>query len=178
MNYFELYGLPVLMNVDTADIKKKFHELSRQYQPDSQTTTPAGKQTAALGDSSLVNKAFKVFQNQDDLIKYVLELKGLFREGERYDLDPSFLQEISGINEQLTEPGVEENTGQLDDCSQKTLELLNAAWLAVAPIVEFYQEGITTEKELLEVKDYYYRKKYLQRILDKIAQIRNIASRF
>jgi molecular chaperone HscB len=30
--------------------------------------------------------------------------------------------------------------------------------------VEHYQEGITSEKELLQVKEYYYKKKYLDRI--------------
>ena len=40
-----------------------------------------------------------------------------------------------------------------------------------------YQEAVTSEKALLRVKDYYYRKKYLQRILDKIASSRNIATR-
>ena len=60
----------------------------------------------------------------------------------------------------------------------KTKELLNQIYNDVAPIVENYQEGTTTEKELLQVKDYYYKKKYLQRILDKIHQIRNIASLF
>ncbi len=35
----------------------------------------------------------------------------------------------------------------------------------VKQIVEHYQEGVTTKEELLQVKDYYYRKKYLSRIL-------------
>ena len=47
----------------------------------------------------------------------------------------------------------------------------------VEPVLAAYQEDITTEKELLQVKESYYRKKYLQRILDKIAGLRNIASR-
>jgi molecular chaperone HscB len=34
----------------------------------------------------------------------------------------------------------------------------------VKEIVEHYQEGITTEKELLQIKDYYFKKKYLNRI--------------
>jgi molecular chaperone HscB len=34
----------------------------------------------------------------------------------------------------------------------------------VKETVEHYQDGVTTEKELLQVKDYYYKKKYLHRI--------------
>jgi len=39
----------------------------------------------------------------------------------------------------------------------------------VQQVVENYQEGITTEKELLQVKDYYYQKKYLDRIKQQLA---------
>ena len=38
----------------------------------------------------------------------------------------------------------------------------------VKEIVEHYQEGVTSEKELLQVKEYYYKKKYLQRIRQPI----------
>jgi molecular chaperone HscB len=34
----------------------------------------------------------------------------------------------------------------------------------VKEIIKHYQDGITTEKELLQVKEYYYKKKYLTRI--------------
>jgi len=34
---------------------------------------------------------------------------------------------------------------------------------------ENYQEGITSEKELLQVKEYYYKKKYLDRIHKQLA---------
>ncbi len=39
-----------------------------------------------------------------------------------------------------------------------------------------YQEGTGTEEELLRVKEYYFRKKYILRLFDKIGQLRNIAS--
>ena len=38
----------------------------------------------------------------------------------------------------------------------------------VKEIVEHYQEGVTTEKELLQVKEYYYKKKYLHRIQQQL----------
>ena len=39
----------------------------------------------------------------------------------------------------------------------------------VKEIVEGYQEGTTSEKELLQVKEYYYKKKYLDRIRRELA---------
>jgi molecular chaperone HscB len=33
-------------------------------------------------------------------------------------------------------------------------------------IIEHYQEGATSKEELLQVKQYYFKKKYLNRILE------------
>lgn len=176
MNYFELYGLPVLMKVDVSEVKKKYYELSRRYHPDFYTQDNETVQADVLERSADVNKAFKVFQNPEDTIKYVLQLKDLIHEEEKYELDPEFLMEVMDINEQLMDLELGADKESVDVCEQKTKELLNQIYNDVAHIVENYQEGITTEKELLQVKGYYYKKKYLQRILDKIYQIRNIAS--
>ena len=176
MNYFELYGLPVLMKVDASEIRQKFFELSRKYHPDFHTGSGEAEQSEALERSSDVNRAYKVFQNVDDTIKYVLQLKSLIHEEEKYELDPEFLMEVLEINEELMDLETEPNPEKLEKCELKTKELLTQIYKDVAPIVENYQEGVTTEKELLQVKGYYYKKKYLQRILDKVYQIRNIAS--
>lgn len=176
MNYFELYGLPVLMKIDSAEIKKKFYELSRQYHPDFHAHSDEGQQAHILEKSADVNKAYKVFQNPDDTIKYVLQIKNLVYDEEKYELDPDFLMEVMDINEELMELESGADKEALDTCVEKTKNLLIEIYQDVAPIVENYQEGVTTEKELLQVKGYYYKKKYLQRILDKIHQIRNIAS--
>ena len=176
MNYFELYGLPVLMKVDAEEIKSKFYELNRRYHPDLFTRAGQEKQAEILEKSSLINKAYKVFLNKDDIVKYVLQLKNLIHDEEKYELDPEFLMEVMDINEKLMELQTDSNEEELQECEQQTKNLLNQIYADVEPIVEHYQEGITTEKELLQVKDYYYKKKYLQRILDKIYQIRNIAS--
>lgn len=176
MNYFELYGLPVLMKVDASEIRQKFYELSRKYHPDFYTQEDDVFQTDVLEKSADVNRAFKVFQNTDDTIKYVLQLKQLIHDEEKYELDPEFLMEVMEINENLMELEMGADKEALEECEQQTKKLLNQIYQDVAHIVESYQEDVTTEKELLQVKGYYYKKKYLQRILDKIYQIRNIAS--
>ncbi|MGB3153926.1 MAG: hypothetical protein WBB06_04965, partial [Chitinophagaceae bacterium] len=48
-------------------------------------------------------------------------------------------------------------------------ELQEEIYEPVKKIVEHYKEGITTEKELLQVKEYYYQKKYLDRIRHQLA---------
>ncbi len=176
MNYFELYDIPVSLKVDGAAIKKKFYTLSRVHHPDFYSQAGEQKQVEALEKSADINKAHKIFQDQDSLIRYVLELKGLIQDEEKYVLKPTFLTEVMDINEQLMEVEMEPSDIILEKIEDDTNELLNKIYGDVESVIEGYKEGISEEEELLRVKDYYYRKKYLKRILDKITQLRNIAT--
>ncbi len=177
MNYFELFEIPVSLQIDKATLPKKYFELSRKYHPDFYTSAPEAEQAEMLEKSSMVNKAYKTLQQPDELIKYVLQLKGLLQEEEKYDLAPDFLMEVMEINEELmdVEPGAD--LSHIEELESRITQLENDIYEPVIPVVEHYQEGITTPQELLQVKEYYFRKKYLHRILDKIAAMRNIAPR-
>lgn len=194
MNYFELYEIPVSLQIDSSLIKPKYYELSRKYHPDFYGNASEEKKSEVLEISSQVNKAFKTFNDPTELIKYVLQLKGLLEEEEKYTLPSSFLMEIMELNEQLEEAGLKSEVGEIfeeypesgqfitdsilkprvkDGKAQARVNKLKSIisnfqseiYEPVKQIVEHYQEGVTTEKELLQVKEYYYKEKYLSRIL-------------
>jgi molecular chaperone HscB len=162
MNYFELFEIPVQLIVDKASLPRKYFELSRKYHPDFFVNGSEEEQALALEKSAMLNKAFKAFQNPDETIKYVLQLKRLLVEEEKYELPPDFLMEVLEINEELMEMG--ENKTLLPNLELRIAELQTEIYEPVKEIVEHYQEGLASEKELLQVKDYYYKKKYLDRI--------------
>jgi molecular chaperone HscB len=113
-----------------------------------------------------LNKAFKAFQNPDETIKYVLQLKGLLEEEEKYQLPTDFLMEVLEINEKLMDA---EDEPELKLSLQSAINNLQSdIYGPVKEIVEHYQDGITTEEELLQVKEYYYKKKYLHRIQQQL----------
>jgi len=165
MNYFELYEMPVTMKPDIQQVKQKFYELSRRYHPDFYTNASDEEQAETLEKSSLVNKAFKAFQNGDETIKYVLQLNGLLEEEEKYKLPPAFLMEMLELNEQIADAKMEDDTAALQQIQSTIHDIQSNLYEPVQQIVEHYQEGVTTKEELLQVKDYYYKKKYLTRIL-------------
>lgn len=162
MTYFEIFGLPVQLKVDKAGLPKRFFELSRKFHPDFYANATPSEQQRALEITANLNKAFKTFQNEDDTIKYVLQLKGLLEEEEKYQLPADFLMEVLEINEQLMDatddPDLKSNLQLAIDNLQLTI------YSPVKDIIENYEDNVTTEKELLQVKEYYYKKKYLHRI--------------
>lgn len=161
MNYFELFGIPVQLKVNTTELSKKFFELSRKYHPDHFVNSDETAQAEALERSALLNKAWKTFQNPDATIKYVLQEKGLLEEEEKYELPPVFLMEVLDINEQIMET---DEATERDKLSSVISQLSSGIYEPVKEIVENYKGDSTTEKELLQVKEYYYKKKYLDRI--------------
>ncbi|MBK6385243.1 MAG: Fe-S protein assembly co-chaperone HscB [Chitinophagaceae bacterium] len=167
MTYFELFEIPVQLKVNTVSLSKKFFELSKKYHPDYFANENDEAQSEALEKSAFLNKAWKTFQNPDATIKYVLQEKGLLEEEEKYELPPAFLMEVLEINEQLMDAGDE----PVKDSLQLTIkDLQTNIYEPVKEIVENYKEGSTTEEELLQVKEYYYKKKYLDRIYRQLSE--------
>lgn len=156
MNYFELFDIPVSLKVDKSKLAKKYFELQKKYHPDFFTQAGEEGQAAALEKSSSINKALKFLQNQDETIKYVLELKGLLAADEKYQLPQDFLMEMMDLNENLSADSATAINGIETDLYDE-----------VKDIIEGYNESTSTEV-LLKVKAYYFKKKYVQRILERL----------
>ena len=171
MNYFELFAMPVTFKTDKKYLQEKYFELQKKCHPDFFSNDSEQEQEDALEKSSLVNKGYKTFQNDDDTIGYVLQLKGLLEEEEKYALSPDFLMEMMELNEGLADgesPTIEETRVKIDQFQKKLYD-------KVQNIIEYYNEDNTTNEQLLQVKDYYFKKKYLNRILERLEGMRNIA---
>jgi molecular chaperone HscB len=165
MNHFELFEIPVTLQPDLEQVKQNFYALSRKYHPDFFTRENEFEQAEALEKSSQLNKAFKVFQNKDETIKYVLQLKGLLEEEEKYNLPPDFLMEMMDLNEQMMEAKMDGDAGSTERVKKALADLESEIYEPVRPIVEGYEDDKTSTADLLKVKEYYYKKKYLDRIL-------------
>ena len=84
--------------------------------------------------------------------------------------------EVMELNEQLMELEMEKEEEGLKRLEEEMKALLSSLYEQIRPIVDQFQNDHTGVDKLLQVKEYYYQKKYLQRILDKIVHLRNIAS--
>ena len=162
MNHFELYQIPVSFKPDVTIVKKRFYQLSKEYHPDFFVNGTSEEKEHVLVISAQINKAYQIFNDENALIKYILMEKGLLVEEEKYQLSPDFLMEVMDINEQLMDVEDQESKNKIH---QQIEFLLKDIYEHVKTIITNYQEGVSSEKELLQVKAYYYQKKYLDRIL-------------
>ena len=168
MNYFELYDLPISFLPNKALVKEKYFQLSRKYHPDFFGNGTEAEQQEALEKSSLVNKAFKTFSNLDATIKYILTLKGFIEEEEKYPLPNDFLMEMMELNETLMDAKMDENVTRLDEVKLKIDSFIKDIYQDVDEfIIKESIDGLS-EADFQKIKDYYFKKKYLNRILDSL----------
>jgi molecular chaperone HscB len=101
MDYFEVFGLPRLLGIDTASLEKAFHQLSRKYHPDYFTTASAAEKTQAVRMTALLNDAYRTLRHPIRRVEYLLSLYGLKGDGSK--VPQALLMEVFEINEQMEE---------------------------------------------------------------------------
>lgn len=164
MRYFELLELPVSFRVDKALLTKQYFRLQKQYHPDFYADADESEQASVMEISSILNKAYKTLQDPDETIKYILMEKGILLEDEKYPLPNDFLTEMMELNESLMDAKMEGDTPTIDSIRQDIQQREQSLYAHIEHIVAGYQEPMAAET-LLPVKDYYFKKKYLNRIL-------------
>lgn len=157
MNYFELFGLPVQVKVDSALLSRKYFSLQKQFHPDFFTREDSLSQEEAMEKSAEINRALKTLKNPDATLFYILELKGMATPDEKYQLPPDFLMEVMELNENL-----DASTGEEIRAFEERL------YEVAKPLLEGYDDNRVTRAELEQLKAYYYKKKYLDRILERM----------
>lgn len=172
VNYFELYELPISFTPDAAKVKAKYYELSKKYHPDRYTLSGADEQAEALKISSLNNEAYKTLQSPYHTMAYVLKLNNLLEEEEKYNLPPDFLMEMMDLNEAVSDYEMEtENTTLLEKAKQILDSFLSDWQQQLTPLIEKFEPNNPDETLLLQMKELYFKKKYLLRIQERMQSL-------
>ncbi|MCS6930391.1 MAG: hypothetical protein NZM43_12960 [Saprospiraceae bacterium] len=170
MNYFEFFGLPVSFRIDEAQLRHLYYQNSRKYHPDFYTLASPEDQEETLRLATLNNEAFQTLSHPELRMRHVLEIKGLLNEEGQQRVPEAFLSEVMDINEILLELELEFDGKRLEQATQAVAQLERALDEAIAPVLDRYTEDSPTSREdLLQVRDYFLKKRYLFRIREKLA---------
>lgn len=123
-DYFEVFGLPRKLEIDLDELERRFYALSRRVHPDFfQTATPA-EQALSLGQSALINRAYRTLRDLVPRVEYLIQLEEgrETREGDtgiKPKAPMDLLEEMLEVQESLQEAkagGLDEATrGRLSD---------------------------------------------------------------
>lgn len=168
MTYFDLFEIPVRFVTDKIQLSKRYFELSRLFHPDYFIGQGEAAEAEALEKSALLNKAYKTLQSRDATLKYILELKGLLSEEEKYQLPAPFLASMMEINEALMEAKMEGEPDALESIRQLINQAEQEIYEPVRLVIEEEAADTAAPEAFLPVKEYYFKKKYLERLKEQL----------
>ncbi|ENV02890.1 MULTISPECIES: Fe-S protein assembly co-chaperone HscB [Acinetobacter] len=152
MNHFELFNLPVELDIDLASLKSSFLNLQQQYHPDK-----AEDKNQALIKSSEINQAFKTLSQVDSRAAYLLALKKQDHHLDQSISDFEFLQSALELREQLDEATSPEHLSTLKQEVFQWIESL---------VREFKIDYL--DEDWGEARDTVRKLRFFQRVLNDI----------
>lgn len=105
-DYFSFFGLPRKLQVDSADLERRFRELSRQFHPDYFYNASPAERLASLERSSYLNDAYRALRHPLERVQYLLALEGMparDRRAAAAQVPPALLEEYFDLSEALDE---------------------------------------------------------------------------
>jgi len=160
MNYFELFDIPEAPVIDRQLLARKYFELQRKYHPDLYTEANEAEKEEMLKISAAINEAFGIFKDEDKTLEYYLLHSGVLSLNEKYELAPDFLMEMMELNE-MAETDKAAFISEAESLSQR---MKNEVGLLLDKSETTPLENIDLQK----LKAYHFKKKYLNRILNKL----------
>jgi molecular chaperone HscB len=130
--YFSIFGLPEKLTIDTSALERDFYRLSRKLHPDLFARKSVEEQAWSLGQSSLLNDAYRTLKDPISRTAYLLKLEGLAVEDENTETRDSkakqnrapadLLEEVFELNMQLEEMRANLKVGEDDPTLRSDLE--------------------------------------------------------
>jgi molecular chaperone HscB len=126
ISYFDVFGLPRKLRLDTVVLEQDFYRLSRRLHPDAYARATQQEQEWSLANSSLLNDAYRTLKDPIKRTEYLLRLEGIRSADEggvkKEDrVPPDLLEEVFELNMQLDEMRMNRETGDDDPQLQKDL---------------------------------------------------------
>lgn len=160
MNCFELFGLKEAPVADKTELARKYFELQKKFHPDFYTNENETEQENATLQSAEINKAFNIFRNPDKTLEYYLQLKGVITTEEKFNLPPDFLMEMMELNESFEDNNIPDIQNNISAFEKKLYD-------EVKPVLDS-ETALEDDDSLQQLKAYFYKKKYLKRILERL----------
>jgi molecular chaperone HscB len=185
-DYFSFLGLPRKLNIDMADLEKRFRALSREFHPDYFVNAAAAERRRSLEQSSYLNDAYRTLKNPSARLEYLLGLEGMALKGPQEAskaVPPALLEEVFALNEELDEirelraagapadqwkPRLERARAPIDakrEEHEAQLRTLSEQWDA---LVDSHRENAEGQQTLTALRERMLERSYIKNLLTGI----------
>jgi molecular chaperone HscB len=164
VNYFELFQIPVSLNVDTAQLAVRYRELQRQFHPDNVAAQSDAIKLEAMQQSVEINSAYHTLKQPLNRAEYLLTLQGVdVRHEQQTVKDTAFLmeqlewrEELDGLQHQPDEAAITDFQVRVNRYYQRYFLLL---------------EQQIADAEHLDAADSLRKLKFVQKMKDELDKL-------
>lgn len=164
--------MPLSFRIDEALLKKRYLQNSKKYHPDFHTLSDEDKQADMLERATYNNEAFKTLSDPEQRMRYILTIKGLLNtEGEeKATLPQDFLMDMMEVNEALMELEFDFDPVRYADTLATVQTLEQDLENKVQPLLDSWSETSDTLGALTEIRNFFWKKRYLLRISENLSK--------
>jgi len=128
-DYFSVFSLVPMLDLDLGMLEHQFHKLSRKLHPDRFARASEQEKEWSLADTALLNDAYRTLRDPIRRTEYLLKLRGAEIGEEHAGKDrkdpsrvpPDLLEEAFDLNMQLEEMRMSKKMGDTDPELQSSL---------------------------------------------------------
>lgn len=103
LDYFTCLGLPRRLHIDLEAMETKFYALSRSFHPDFYQNKTESERAISLGNSALLNTAYRTLKDPIRRAEYLLKLEAGSAKDIRTSPPADLFEEILALQEDLEE---------------------------------------------------------------------------
>ncbi|WP_343183070.1 Fe-S protein assembly co-chaperone HscB [Buchnera aphidicola (Neophyllaphis podocarpi)] len=102
MNYFDLFNLPQIFNINEELLIKNFYELQKKFHPDKLTNSSINLLSSMNNKIILINKGYKILKDPINRAEHLLYLNNFIVDKKSYShVEKSFLMKNISLFEKL-----------------------------------------------------------------------------
>jgi molecular chaperone HscB len=127
LDYFTCFGFPRRLSIDQQKLEAKFYELSRAFHPDFYQNKSDAEQTISLGNSAMLNTAYRTLRDPIQRAEYLLDLEAGSVKDIRTTPPADLFEEILELQDTLDEFRASDRTSDTAAALRTQLQTERAA---------------------------------------------------
>ena len=170
-NYFDFFGLPHKLNLDSKDLESRFYALSKQWHPDRFARASADQRRMSEDATATVNDGYRTLKEPVLRAEYLLKEHGFdIGEQKSNNVPPELLEEVFELNMALEE--VEESRPQLEEARRRFVAMREEIDRELFAQFAAYDEG-QDQAVLEKIRGILNRRKYIRNLVNQVERALN-----
>jgi len=165
-NYFDFFGIPHKLNLDSKELESRFYALSKRWHPDRFVRGTPEQRRISEDATAILNDGYRTLKEPVSRAEYLLKEHGFdIGEQKSNNVPPELLEEVFELNMALEE--IESSKPQLEEAKVKFTAMSDDLDQELASQFAAYDQN--EDKTALEaIRSILNKRKYIRNLVNQV----------